>query len=374
MSDAALSKVRVWLLVQLSLLALALWGWGLESDRRLVGAGLLLSLMGCVAALIYTFYGARDHEPVPPSSGTTLDQDYERLERLAAGQMGEVWRARHRTLGRDCAIKQVRAEGITDQLKGRFLREARVTAQLRSPHTVAVHDFGVLADGSLYYVMEHLHGIDLQSCVSRFGRMPVERVVHILLQACHSLEEAHRLGLVHRDLKPSNIMLCRHGIDFDVVKVVDFGLAKEQDTERKGPKLTAASTVLGTAAYLAPESLKGSAFVDARADIYALGCIGFWLLTGQLLFNHDQPIKMAKAHASEQPPRVRDIVSESPAELDELLSWCLQKSPEHRPASAAVLADHLRQIPLPEVWTQTHAEAWHSQHADGQASAFRVSE
>lgn len=299
----------------------------------------------------------------PPPS----DDPYERIEQLGEGNMGEVWRARHRRLGRMCAIKQVRADLMSKQQVARFIREARVTAQLCSPHTVSVHDFGILPDGSLFYAMELLEGIDLQSCVRRFGVMKAERVVHILVQACHSLEEAHRAGLVHRDLKPANLMLCHYGLDYDFVKIVDFGLAKET-VEPGATRLTLDNTVLGTAAYLAPESLKGSTFVDGRADIYALGCLAFWLLTAELLFAYDHPVTMAKAHVADQPRRVIELAPDVPLELDALIACCLAKNPEERPQSAAELAQRLLDVPLRTAWTTKHANNWWLEHQFGSQS------
>lgn len=300
---------------------------------------------------------ALDSVSPPPS-----DDPYERVERLGEGNMGEVWRVRHRRLGRLCAIKQVRADLMSKQQIARFIREARVTAQLCSPHTVAVYDFGVLPEGSLFYAMELLDGIDLQRFVRRFGKMPAERVIHILIQACHSLEEAHQAGLVHRDLKPANLMLCRYGLDYDFIKIVDFGLAKQQESQPDAFKLTSDNTVLGTAAYLAPESLKGSSFVDGRADIYALGCLAFWLLTAELLFNYDRPVPMAKAHVADQPRHVTELVADLPLELDAIVHLCLAKKPEDRPQSAAALAEQLRLVPLKVPWTAQRAEQWWVEH------------
>ncbi|HVR21341.1 MAG TPA: serine/threonine-protein kinase, partial [Polyangiaceae bacterium] len=190
----------------------------------------------------------------PPSS-------YELRERLASGTMGEVWRARHTTLGRDVAFKRIKPGDIDDEDTRRFEREARVLSKLQSPHTVEVFDFGVMPSGELFYAMELLDGIDLQTAVGEHGPMPPERVIHLLLQACASLSEAHGQDLVHRDLKPANFMICRYGGEFDFLKVLDFGLVKKPAGRESMAGVTNPATVLGTPAYLAPESLSGSKFV-----------------------------------------------------------------------------------------------------------------
>jgi serine/threonine-protein kinase len=197
--------------------------------------------------------------------------------------------------------------------------------------------------------------------------MPPERVVHLLVQACASLKEAHDQGLVHRDIKPANFMICRYGGELDFLKILDFGLVKKP-AEAGNAGITRPAAVLGTAAYLAPESVKGSAFVDGRADLYALGAVGFWLLTGRLLFEVDRPMAMVKAHLSEPPPRSSLHSSfQVPTELDDLLLECLQKDPNARPANAATLRRRLEQVPLAERWDQDRAAAWWSARA-GKAS------
>lgn len=290
---------------------------------------------------------AQAESPLPPASETAADA-YEWIEKLGEGQMGEVWRAKHRRLGRPCAVKIIHAEKDGTEHVRRFEREARVTASLHSPHIVQVFDFGLRSDGSFFYAMELLEGQDLQSLIDKHGPLSVEATLNILLQVCHGLEEAHQAGLVHRDLKPANLMLCRVGLEVDFVKIVDFGLAKDSSSEKQpSTKLTSDRTVLGTAAYLAPESLKGSAFVDAHADIYALGCIAFWLLTGELLFDAKTPMKMAKAHCIEPAPRVHDLKPEVPAELDALVAQCLSKEPSARPESALAVAMRLQALAAP---------------------------
>jgi serine/threonine-protein kinase len=224
---------------------------------------------------------------------------------------------------------------------------------------VEVFDFGVAPSGELYYAMEFLDGVDLQSAVRKYGPFPPERVVHLLLQACASLAEAHDQGLVHRDVKPANFMICRYGGEFDFLKVLDFGLVKKPAGKNSLVGVTNAATVLGTPAYLAPESMNGSKFVDGRADLYALGAVAFWLLTGRLLFESDNPLVMVKLHLTAPPPRVSAHSRfEIPGALDSLLFDCLQKKPDERPSSAAVVRRRLEEVPLAERWDQERAARW----------------
>ena len=232
---------------------------------------------------------------VPSQMFATLRRDlskmrqlgaYELVEKLGAGGMGEVWSANHRFLARPAAIKLIRSEalGSTAESRGRavarFEREAQAIAQLESPHTVRLYDFGVADDGAFYYVMELLRGMDLRRVVTAHGPMPPERVVHILRQACASLTEAHDAGLVHRDIKPANLFLGPRAGEHDVVRVVDFGLVKQREEKPAADiDLTQEGRIQGTPSTLAPEAVTGGP-IDARADLYALGCVAFYLLTG----------------------------------------------------------------------------------------------
>ncbi|HEX6275945.1 MAG TPA: serine/threonine-protein kinase [Polyangiaceae bacterium] len=288
-----------------------------------------------------------------------LPLNYELRERIAGGTMGDVFRARHQTLGRDVAFKRIKQGTIDDEDTRRFEREARVLSLLKSPHTVEVYDFGVTPDGELFYAMELLDGIDLQTAVREHGPMPPERVVHLLVQACSSLAEAHEQALVHRDIKPANLMICRYGGDFDFLKILDFGLVKKPAGRESMAAVTNPATVLGTPAYLAPESMGGSTFVDHRADLYALAAVAFWLLTGRLLFETDKPLVMVKMHLTDPPPKASEHSPfEIPGALDSLLLDCLQKKPEQRPSSADVIRRRLEEIPLAARWDRDRAAAW----------------
>jgi serine/threonine-protein kinase len=292
---------------------------------------------------------------------------YQLEERLGGGGMGEVWRARHRMLARPAAIKVIQPEILAAHGAGprvalqRFEREAQATARLRSPHTVELYDFGVAADGTFYYVMELLDGIDAMTLVDRFGPLPADRVVFLLRQVCQSLSEAHASGLVHRDVKPANIHVCRYGEEYDFVKVLDFGLV--QARAEPAMDLTADHFVGGTPTFIAPEQALGKATVDRRADLYALGCVAYWLLSGQLVFTGDTAMEVLTKHVNAPPPPVsRRTELPIPAAIERLVMACLEKEPDMRPASARALLDRLDAVVTDGRWTQERARAWWQLH------------
>jgi serine/threonine-protein kinase len=207
--------------------------------------------------------------------------------------------------------------------------------------------------------MELLDGIDMETLVARHGPIEPERVVHLMSQACHSLHEAHQRQLIHRDVKPANLFVCRNGEDLDFVKVLDFGLVKHGGLDReRHPKLTADGSITGTPAYLYPEAITGEGAIDHRADLYALGCVAYWLLTGQLVFSADSHTAMLVEHATAVPVAPsRRAEFEIPPELDALILACLEKKPSDRPGSAKALAGRLREIPGLRPWDQDRAAA-----------------
>jgi len=296
---------------------------------------------------------------------------YRLEEKLGEGGMGEVWRARHRLLARPAAIKLIRrpdASGAgpaaSPQAIARFEREARATAMLCSPHTVKLFDFGMAQDGTFYYVMELLDGLDASTLVRRFGPLPPARVVFLLRQVCHSLSEAESVGLVHRDIKPANLFVCRYGEDHDFAKVLDFGLVKALAGEPHGEVgLTEDRVVQGTPAFIAPEQAMGHGSLDSRVDLYALGCVAYWLLTGHLVFDAASPSAQLVHHAS-TPPAAPSTRSEMPipAALDRLVLDCLEKDPAMRPQSARELSQRLADTCAPGDWTNDHAREWWSRH------------
>jgi eukaryotic-like serine/threonine-protein kinase len=296
---------------------------------------------------------------------------YRLVERLGQGGMGEVWRARHRMLARPAAIKLIRPEllGARDAesrhvLLRRFEREAQATALMRSPHTMELYDFGIAEDGTFYYVMELLDGFDLDRLVERFGPLPPERAVHLLRQICESLAEAHEAGLIHRDVKPANVYVCRYGREVDFIKVLDFGLATRGPmAQQQDDRLTAGDSAGGTPAFMSPEQALGDEQVDARSDLYAVGCIAYWLLTGTVVFTGATPIETIVMHASREPePPSRRIGRTIPADLEAIVLACLAKDPANRPRSAAELSARLATVQLAEEWTAERAREWWDMH------------
>ena len=281
--------------------------------------------------------------------------------KLGDGGMGEVWRASHRFLRRPAAIKMMNIGGIPGDAMDRFEREAQVTATLESVHTVELYDFGVSDEGAYFHVMELLSGCDLEILVERFGPQPPARVIHLLVQACDSLDEAHAAGLVHRDIKPANIFLTRKAGRFDFVKVLDFGLVRSVAPDPgESLKATRDNEFVGTPAYMAPEMVKGAA-LDGRTDLYCLACVGYWLLTGQLVFEGETMMAIALFHAQEEPvPPSMRATQPIPADLESVLMRCLAKDPAERYASAADLAAALGACEVAGRWTNRHAEQWWS--------------
>jgi serine/threonine-protein kinase len=293
---------------------------------------------------------------------------YELVERLGGGGMGAVYRARHRFLARDAAVKLVRPEALGDtesaaqaQLR-RFEREAQATASLQSEHSIRLFDFGATEDGSFYYVMELLDGRDLQSLVKEFGPLPHQRAMYLLRQICHSLAEAHARGMVHRDVKPANIFVCRMGLEFDFVKVLDFGLVKtdthDKATDVTETPVTGQQQLIGTPAYMSPEMILGRPDVDRRADVYGIGCVAFYLLTGTHVFdgNHMQ-VLLDHVHTAPPAPSHR-LGAPLPEEVDAFVLDCLRKNPADRPPHARELLKRIHASNLAGGWSAADAEAW----------------
>ncbi|NKB88880.1 MAG: protein kinase [Acidobacteria bacterium] len=297
------------------------------------------------------------------------DNLYDLREQIGEGGMGEVWLAEHKTLARPAAIKIVRPDLLADgsstagaQAVKRFAREAQATAGLRSPNTVEIYDFGVTGEGVFYYVMEYLDGFDLGTLVERHGPLPVSRAVHLLRQACESLEDAHQHALIHRDIKPANIFACRLGTANDFVKVLDFGLVKDQrPTEMT--QLTVDGLTTGTPAYMAPEMALQNGDVGPTTDVYALGCVAYWLVTGKLVFDDTTPVAMIVSHVKNEPepPSARTELP-IPAELDAIILRCLAKDPADRYPGMQALADALDNLQLSDSWDRGHARDWWAMH------------
>ncbi len=291
---------------------------------------------------------------------------YKLVKKLGVGGMGEVWLAEHHVLSRPAAIKLIKADVFAagseegrEEALSRFEREARTTAALSSPHTIGLYDFGTTADGTIYYVMELLRGIDLDQLVTKFGAVSPARAVALLRQACDSLAEAHGAGLIHRDIKPANLYLSRLGRTCDFVKVLDFGLVThaERDGDEESAKLTGKNFIVGTPAFMAPEQVTGDAELSASSDVYALGCVGYWLVTGKWVFEQDSAMRILLDHVGTLPtPPSKRAKQDIPEALDRLLMACLEKDPADRPKDMEAFSAQLGALELS--WTQEEARAW----------------
>ncbi len=288
---------------------------------------------------------------------------YQLLEKLAVGGMGEVWRARHQMLAHPAAIKLVRTDSGPSiprhMTRRRFEREARVTANLRSPNTVRLYDFGVTeGEGAFFYVMELLHGLPLEHLVEQFGPLHPERVIYLLCMACRSLAEAHGAGLVHRDIKPANLFLCQMGVDYDVLKVLDFGVVRG-DVEGRPELPGQEDQVVGTPAYISPEAIECDPYIDHRADLYSLGCVAYYLLTGEDVFDGVSIAEVLAHHRKTTPaPPSASAPHPVPEKLDAIVLRCLAKTPSRRPADATELEELLEAVSLDRAWNLDRAAAW----------------
>jgi serine/threonine-protein kinase len=282
---------------------------------------------------------------------------YQLEEKIGEGGMGEIYRARHAMLRRPTAVKLLTGNGSEQQLR-RFEKEVQLTARLTHPNTISVYDYGRTPDGTFYYAMELLEGLTVEQLVERHGPQPASRVIHILAQVCGALIEAHGVGLIHRDIKPANIYLCRRGGVPDVVKVLDFGLVREVKSDAS---LTQSNldVIVGTPLYLSPEAILSPERVDARADLYGLGAVAYFLLTGSPPFNGQGVVEICghHLHTQPEPPSQHTLV---PGDLEALVLACLAKAPERRPGSAGELLQALRACVDAAGWSGSDAEAWWS--------------
>jgi serine/threonine-protein kinase len=286
-------------------------------------------------------------------------------EVIGQGGMGRVYRARHALLRRDTAIKLLLPEQVGEAALLRFEREVQATARLTHPSTVAVYDYGRTPEGVFYYAMEHLDGGDLDDLVAYAGALPAGRVVFILEQVCGALEEAHGAGLVHRDVKPANMIVCERGGDGDVAKVLDFGLVKGVDTKDASARPVEGG-LTGTPLYMAPESITTPDAVDARSDLYAVGAVAYFLLTGGPPFGGATVVEVCAHHVHTVPerPSVR-LGAAVPALLEAIVLRCLAKSPADRFGDAAALREALQDCTEGPPWNQSSARAWWAEHGAG---------
>lgn len=311
--------------------------------------------LGIVGLVVYLFVA----QAMRRRLNTALSRlgQYQLHEKIGEGAMGTVWRAQHAMLRRPTAIKLIRGQEADEEDLTRFEREVRLTSRLTHPNTVAIFDFGRTPGGVFYYAMEYLPGITLQELVEREGPQPEGRVIHILRQVCASLAEAHDAGLIHRDVKPANVMLCQRGGLHDVVKVLDFGLVKEdRDT---GSGLTQRGTILGTPHYMSPEAVTNPDEVDGRADLYSVAALGYFLLTGTTVFADGPPMKVCFRHVTQPPePPSKRLGRDLSPDLESVVLRGLQKEVEDRFENARALAEALQQCDAATDWGEPQAARW----------------
>lgn len=324
----------------------------LASSKTAMTAMWWASTIAVCTAASYVIYGLRrEVETVRKLGQYTLES------KLGEGGMGVVYRASHAMLRRPTAVKLLLTQHTSVAATARFEREVQMTAGLTHPNTVTVFDYGRTPAGLFYYAMEYLEGATLAEVVDADGKQAPSRVVSILRQVAGALQEAHSIGLIHRDIKPSNIILTRQGGIPDVAKVLDFGLVKSLEADQ-AQSLTHLGEIQGTPQYLAPESITDPDTVDGRADLYALGAVGYFLLTGQHVFSGATIVEVCGHHLHSRPvlPSVR-VRQPIPADLEALILRCLSKSPAERPSTAGELIDALERLEV-SPWTVTQAEQW----------------
>ena len=313
---------------------------------------LAISVLGALSAFIY---GRSLKQHV--RQGRRLGQ-YTLGVGLGSGGMGTVYEGNHATLKRLAAVKVLEADQLGAETIARFEREVQLATRLSHPNTITIYDYGRADDGSFYYAMEYLHGVTLAQLVSKEGALPAGRVIHILKQICGSLKEAHGIGLIHMDIKPQNIMLCRYGGEVEVVKVLDFGLVKDVGHQVE-MELAVDNAVVGTPSFMAPERIRDPLRVDARADIYSLGALIFYLLAGRNAFRGLNALDICYQVLNETPPRPSQVVDCAiPPKLDQLSFECMTKDPNHRPQKIGDIIATLDSITDVDPWGQTDAEVW----------------
>ncbi|HUG89320.1 MAG TPA: serine/threonine-protein kinase [Planctomycetaceae bacterium] len=286
-------------------------------------------------------------------------------QRLGSGGMGEVFLAEHHLLKRRAAIKLIRPERAGDpRAVARFESEVQAAARLTHPNTIEIYDYGRTDDGTFYYVMEFLPGMNLQEIVERYGPLPPGRAVHFLRQVCSALEEAHSRGLVHRDVKPGNIFAAERGGIYDFAKLLDFGLVKSSASAGSDVRVTIEGAIVGSPLFAAPEATVEHTF-DDRSDIYSLGATAFYLLTGRPVFEGTHPLKVLFAHANQEPPRPSDLRPDVPADLEAVVMRCLAKRPEDRFAGVSELDAALAACESAGAWTRSDAARWWSEFGEG---------
>jgi serine/threonine-protein kinase len=325
------------------------------------GIWMTCSLGACVAVSKVSYGLRRSVERAAELGQYTLG------EKIGEGGMGAVYRARHAMLRRETAIKLLPPGKAGERALARFEREVQATATLAHPNTITIYDYGRTPDGSFYYAMEYVDGPDLQTLVGTAGPLPPGRAIHLLRQIAEALAEAHALGLVHRDVKPANVLVGERGGRFDFVKVVDFGLVKLEAGDAGASLSAAAGGITGTPHYMSPEAVVDPLRVDARSDLYSLGALAYFLLTGSTVFDGATAMEVCVKQVHAEVPSLRARAKAEtpiPDALEALVLACLAKKPEDRPASASALADELASLAAALPWSDGDARAWWQANAD----------
>lgn len=344
--------------IAITLLVEALHGWTTPAVPLIMFLTVMTLTLGCAIPAIV--YNVHRHELLRNEVQEARQFGQYRLgKRIGAGGMGEVYMAEHLLLRRPCAIKLIRAECAGDPKNLiRFEREVQATATLTHPNTIQVFDYGHTNDGTFYYVMEYLPGLTFDELIQKHGPLPPARAIFLLRQVCRALAEAHSIGLIHRDIKPGNVITCERGGMPDVVKLLDFGLVRGPNLSgATGDGVTVEGTITGTPAYMSPEQATSSS-ADERSDIYSVGALAYFLLTGQPPFNHRTPMEIIAAHLRDRPAPLTKHRPDVPAELQASILRCLEKEPAQRFPSAASLEQALGAAPIAQTWTEQDAAQW----------------
>jgi hypothetical protein len=338
----------------------------LLSDPRLIVETVLVMSLTAVSAVL----GVRTINSLRDEALRARQLGQYKLRRLiGSGGMGDVYLAEHLLMKRPCAIKVIRPEKAGDpKVLARFEREVQATAKLSHWNSVDIFDYGRADDGTFYYVMEYLPGMNLTELVRRYGPLLPARAIHLVRQACNALAEAHEVGLVHRDIKPANIFAAMRGGRYDVAKLLDFGLAKPL-ASGAGSDITQEGAITGSPLYMSPEQATGDREPDARSDIYSLGGVLYFVLTGRPPFDNENPVKVLIAHAHDSPPPPSQFNSDVPDDLELVVMRCLQKNPLDRYQSAAELVAALEDCDDYGRWTRDDARAWWQQREDAHVTS-----
>jgi serine/threonine-protein kinase len=295
---------------------------------------------------------------------------YRLLEKLGSGGMGDVYRAEHTLLKRPCAMKLIKSSSEADATAiARFEKEVKTTSKLTHWNTVEIYDYGHTEDGTFYYVMELLPGLSLEQLVETHGPLCPVRVVHLLRQVCGALQEAHEVGLTHRDIKPANIFAAQRGGVFDVAKLLDFGLVKERSARANRGAESDGASFSGTPLYMSPEQASAYDEVDGRADIYSLGAVAYYLLTGKPPFSRMNLVQLLAAHANAEVTSPSTLREEIPRDLERIVLRCLEKKSKDRFPDAASLGQALEACECAGDWTAPMAATWWRTHPEERQEA-----